>query len=439
LFTQAGRSRIAGISLIHCFVRVRENMQSILVLNCGSSSVKAAIFEGPERKLRVEARQLPTANATLRLEPANAAAEERSIPQQTPAEGVATVMRALDGRGWLQGVVAVGHRIVHGGREFKEPTMLTPYVLEVVRGLIPLAPLHLPAEIAAMEEIAQGFPDLPQVLCFDTAFHRSLPAYVERYPLPQELHDRGVLRYGFHGLSYEWVVQTLQQRGALPRRMVVAHLGNGCSAAAVLDGRSVDTTLGMTALGGLPMATRPGDIDPGILLYLQRELGYSLEQVEQLLHFQSGLLGISGRSPDVQDLLALEAHDPRAALAIAMFCYAVSKSIGAFSAALGGVDAIVFTGGIGQYASSIRERVLARLGFLGAILDPVANKNNAAVISTADSAVRVEMIAANEEAMMAQHTARVFHAPGFLGRWQKERPILHRPKYGPKELALPRS
>jgi acetate kinase len=382
-------------------------MQRILVLNSGSSSVKAAIFEGQERKLRAEARQLITPNATLRLEPANAAAEEQGIPQQSAAEGVATVLRALEARGWLEGVVAVGHRIVHGGREFREPTLLTPYVLEAVRGLIPLAPLHEPAEIAAMEEVARGFPHLPQVLCFDTSFHRSMPEVAERYPLTQELHDLGVIRYGFHGLSYEWIVQTLQQRGSLPRRMIVAHLGNGCSMAAVLDGRGVDTTMGLTALCGLPMATRPGDLDPGVLLYLQRELGYSLEQLEQLLYFQSGLLGISGKWSDVQDLLAQEAHGPRAALALEMFCYAVRKTIGAYAAVLGGVDAIVFTGGIGQYASSIRARVLSQLGFLGVDFDPVANGNNAAVISTAGSAVRVEMIAANEEAMIAKHTARL--------------------------------
>lgn len=382
-------------------------MDQVLVINSGSSSVKAAIFEGAERKLRVEARQLITPNATLRLEPENTPAEEERIPPQSPSAAIDTVLRALETRGWMRNVVAVGHRIVHGGREFREPTLLTPYVLEVVRGLVPLAPLHEPSEIAAMEEIARVRPDLPQVLCFDTSFHRTMPAVAERYPLPQELYDQGVARYGFHGLSYEWIVTSLKQRGTLPHRMIVAHLGNGCSMAAVLDGKGVDTTMGLTALCGLPMATRPGDLDPGVLLYLQRELGYSLEKMEELLYTRSGLLGISGKWSDVQDLLAQEANSPSAALALKIFCYSVQKTIGAYAAVLGGVDVIVFTGGIGQYASSIRERVLAPLAFLGIDFDPGANAKNAPVITTPSSRVRVEMIAANEEAMIALHTLRV--------------------------------
>lgn len=394
-------------------------MPRSLVFNCGSSSVKAAVFDGAERTVRVEARQLPTSNATLRIDPLDGVGEETSIPQQSVAEGVATVMRALDAHAWLQNVTAVGHRIVHGGRQFKAPTLLTPYVLEVVRGLVPLAPLHLPPEIAAMEELVRTHPHLPQVLCFDTAFHRGLPPWVERYPLPQELHDQGVLRYGFHGLSYEWVVQTLRQRGTLPHRMVVAHLGNGCSAAAVVDGHGVDTTLGMTALGGLPMATRPGDIDPGVVLYLQREMGMDLEQVEKTLHFQSGMLGVSGKWSDMQDLLVQAGHESRAALAVDIFCYAVSKSVGAFAAAMGGLDAIVFTGGIGQYAAPVRERVVQRLGFLGAVLDPVANARNDATIAAPTSAVRIEMIAANEEAMIAQDTTQLYNQPGTMELWKK--------------------
>ena len=300
---------------------------------------------------------------------------------------------------------AVGHRVVHGGMRYDRPLLVTADLIAALRGLVPLAPEHLPQEIEAIEAVGRLHPNLPQVVCFDTAFHRTMPRGAQLYGLPREMAEQGILRYGFHGLSYEYIAEQAPEG-----RVIAAHLGNGASLAAIRDGASIDTSMGFTPTGGIPMGTRSGDLDPGVVLYLLREKNFTPSRAAELVNEKAGLLGLSGVSADMQDLLAREHDNPAAAEAVEVFCYQVRKYVGAFAAALGGVETLVFAGGIGENAAPVRWRICQGLGFLGVRLDEDANARNGDVISRAESAVRVRVIRTNEELVVARHARDVIAA-----------------------------
>jgi acetate kinase len=362
-------------------------MATVLAVNAGSSSLKFAVFapgEPPPRRARGSVERIGQPRAALRLD----AAEPREVAATDHAAALSLVVDALAARG--VGFEAVGHRIVHGGPRFVEPSTVTPSLLAELQRISPFDPEHLPAEIALIEAFARRFPRLPQVACFDTAFHRDLPRVSRLLPIPRKYEAEGIRRYGFHGLSYAYLTRILaREPGGVPPRLVIAHLGNGASVAAIRNGTSVDTTMAFTPTAGLPMSRRSGDLDPGLVAYLARTEGMTPEQFHDMVNSRSGLLGISETSSDVRDLLARETADVRAGEALAIFCYHVRKTIGAYAAALGGLDALVFSGGIGENAAVIRARVCDELGFLGIALDPVRNADHAAVISTGRVTVRV--------------------------------------------------
>jgi acetate kinase len=300
---------------------------------------------------------------------------------------------------------AVGHRVVHGGARFGRPERITPEVLAALERLAPLAPLHQPHNLAPIRALAASRPDLPQVACFDTAFHHDMPAAAARFALPREYEDAGIRRYGFHGLSYEYIARELHQVAPMlaNRRVIIAHLGNGASLCALRQGRSVDTTMGFTALDGLVMGTRCGNLDPGVILHFEQALGLTSAQVEDILYRRSGLLGVSGGiASDMRTLLA--SREPRARDAIELFVYRVAREVGALASSLGGLDGMVFTAGIGEHAPPIRTLIGARLDWLGVDLDAAANNAGAAVISTPRSRVEVRVMPTDEEAMIARHT-----------------------------------
>jgi len=299
---------------------------------------------------------------------------------------------------------AAGHRLVHGGPHFRDPQRVDAWVVARLKELVLFAPLHLPPQIALIEGVAQHYPDLPQVACFDTAFHCSMPEIARRFALPRNLWDEGVKRYGFHGLSYEYIVGTLGEQ--LGSRAIIAHLGNGASMVALRDGLPLDTSMGLTPTGGFMMGTRSGDLDPGVLLFLLRK-GWSMEQLAVVLDHQSGLLGVSGRSSEMKPLLDLRANDSNAAQAVEMFCYQIRKFVGAYAAVLGGLDTLVLTGGIGERAAEVRAMIAGGLDFLGIELDPAANARHANVISTSDSRCSVRVVKTNEDLMIAKHTRRL--------------------------------
>ncbi len=304
--------------------------------------------------------------------------------------------------------VGVGHRIVHGGMRWVKPQRVDPSVLADLRQLIPLAPLHLPNELAVIQAVTDNFPAVPQVVCFDTAFHRASPEIAQRFPLSRGFWDEGIRRYGFHGLSYEYVLGTLGTRAL--GRTVIAHLGNGASLVAVKDGRPLDTTMGLTPIGGVMMGTRSGDLDPGVLLYLMKEKGYDLERLDRAVQREAGLLGASQISSDMKTLLEQRDRDSRAAEAIAMFCNSIRKSIGALAAVLGGLGTLVFTGGIGERAAPIRWEICEGLGHLGIALDASSNASHRETISTAESPCTVRVIVTDEDLMIARHTRAVLSA-----------------------------
>jgi acetate kinase len=353
----------------------------ILCVNSGSSTLKWAVYEtAPEERRRAHG-----VVTGVRADQVRALRE---------------VFAALDRQG-LRRPAAVGHRLVHGGPDYTAPRLVDAPMLAALRRLVPLAPLHLPSELDMIEAVAKELPDVPQVACFDTAFHRAMPDRAQRLPLPRALWDAGVRRYGFHGLSYEYVVWTLGP--ALPARAVLAHLGNGVSLVALRDRRPVDTTMGLTPLGGVMMGTRTGDLDPGVPLFLLREKAYDVERLATVLGEESGLLGVSGTTSDMKTLLELRERDARAAEAVAMFSTSVRKQIGAFAALLGGLDTLVFTGAIGEHAAPVRAEICAGLEHLGIRLDPVRNAANAEVVGAGPCTVRV--VATNEELMLARQTA----------------------------------
>ncbi len=300
---------------------------------------------------------------------------------------------------------AAGHRVVHGGPYFDQPVQINREIIQRLTDLVPLAPLHLPSELICIEAIGARFSDLPQVACFDTAFHRRMPEVAQRLPLPRYLWDEGIRRYGFHGLSFEYIVSVLKE-GA-KGRVIIAHLGNGASLAAVRDGQPLDTTMGFSPTGGLMMGTRSGDLDPGILVYLLREKGYDGARIAQLVDHEAGLRGVSEISHEMKVLLEKMYVEPHAAQAVEMFCYHLRKHVGAFAAVLGGVDTLVFTGRIGERAAAVRAEVCNGLAYLGIEIDPVRNETHADTISRPGSSCSVRVIPTHEELIIARHTYRV--------------------------------
>jgi acetate kinase len=324
----------------------------------------------------------------------------------------AALTAALDlvEEGALEKPDAVGHRVVHGGPDLDAPTRIDSRTRARLEWAIPFAPIHLPIELRVIDAVSARHPEMPQVACFDTAFHATLPEVARRLPLPRELFDVGIRRYGFHGLSYEYVVETIG--AAQLGRAVIAHLGNGASMAAVRDGKSIDTTMGLTPTGGLVMGTRTGDLDPGVLLYLMRSRGDDGAKLDALVNHESGLLGISGTTPDMKALLAARSTDPRAALAVDMFCAVARKTIGAFATVLGGLDSLVFTGGIGEHAPEIRAGICRGLEHLGVHLDPARNAAGGGAIEGEGAACAVRVVATDEEKMIARHVERAIRATG---------------------------
>lgn len=388
---------------------------AILVINAGSSSVKFSVFRksGPE-SLEVTCHgQISGIGTAPRFEAKDVhglpLADHRWGDGENPDQTTLSAFLILWVEDHLEGarLVAAGHRVVHGGTRFVQPTRLTPAVLADLDTLVPLAPLHQPHNLAAIRALAKAHPDLPQVACFDTAFHSRKPEVAGRFAIPRELEEEGVHRYGFHGLSYEYIARRLP---ALDPELakgctVVCHLGSGASMCALRDGRSVDSTMGFTALDGLPMGTRCGAIDPGVLLYLMREKRMDVTDIERLLYHKSGLLGVSGISNDMRVLL--DSSAPAAQDAVNLFVFRISREIGALAASMGGLDGLVFTAGIGERAAVIRAAVCERVAWLGLTLDPAANQSHGPRISAANSRLSAWVIPTDEERMIALHTREV--------------------------------
>jgi acetate kinase len=381
----------------------------ILTINGGSSSLKFAVFNLSQPLIRMAAGRierigLPDAVMTV-TDVKTRHEERRTVSAADHRACLATLLDELERKGNFARLRGVGHRVVHGGSRYSRPQQITPEVLDELRRLGPYDPEHLPAEIGLIEAFMDRYPHLPQVACFDTAFHRDLPTVARLLPIPRRLAAAGIHRYGFHGLSCASLMKELARIGRPDEangRVILAHLGNGASLTAVRRGRSLDTTMGFTPTGGLPMSTRSGDLDPGLVAYLARNEGMTVEQFHEMVNTRSGLLGVSELSPDVRDLLAKERTDSRAAEAIALFCYQAKKGIGALTAALGGLDTLVFAGGIGENAPTIRARICEGLDCLGIVLEDARNEAAASVISKEGSRVTVRVMRTDEESEIAQ-------------------------------------
>jgi acetate kinase len=382
-----------------------------VVLNAGSSSLKFCVYVRPEAEAwGLEARgQIEGIGTSPRFSAKDGSGQK--LDEHALDKAVNDGRAALDSlAAWLRSryggsrVLGVGHRVVHGGATFAGPTIVSPSVMHELRKLVPLAPLHQPYNLAAIDAVSERLPGVRQVACFDTSFHRGQPEVAGVVPLPREITRAGVQRYGFHGLSYEYIASVLPQVApeVAGGRVIVAHLGSGASLCALRNGKSVDSSLGFTALDGLCMGTRPGAVDPGVVLYLFQNLGLSAQEVETILYKKSGLLGISGTSNDMRDLLG--STDPSARLAVDYFVYRAAKEIGALASVLGGIDALVFTAGIGENSPEIRRRISEASAWLGVELDGQANARGGPRISNPGSAVSAWVIPTNEELMIARHT-----------------------------------
>ncbi|GGH66504.1 acetate kinase [Filimonas zeae] len=378
----------------------------ILVINCGSSSIKFALYEMADISMRIRGTLTGIGKENGHFSATGATGkvitdETVHLPGNQDAFG--HLLNWLRYIGYEKQLYTISHRIVQGGLHHSAPEKVTEQLLQQLEQLVPMAPLHLPAELSGIRFFQQQYPDITQVVCFDTAFHQTMPCTAKHYALPQALTREGVIRYGFHGLSYNYIVHTLQPAG----KTIIAHLGNGASMAAINGQQSVDTTMGFTPTGGLVMGTRPGDLDPGVLLYLLQQQKLSPHQLHQLLNSQSGLLGVSGLSADMQQLVEAAPENPQAAEAIELFCYQARKQLGAMAAAMGGLQTLVFTGGIGQHLPAVRAGICHNMAFLGIVLDETRNQENAAVISHRASAVTIRVVATDEEWMIAHHTAQL--------------------------------
>ena len=396
---------------------------AIVVLNAGSSSIKFSLFiergENLEPDVRGQVEGLCTAARFVSKAPDGAVKAEKSWPAGLKL-GHDGALDHLIGhlRSELAGdrLIGIGHRVVHGGMAYTQPVQVDEAVLQVLETFVPLAPLHQPHNLAPIRRVLARAPELPQVACFDTSFHRTQPDVAQMFALPVDLREAGVLRYGFHGLSYEFIASILPDIDpkAAKGRSVVLHLGNGASMCAIKAGRSLASTMGFTAVEGLPMGTRSGSLDPGVILYLMDQRGMNVRAIEKLIYNQSGLLGVSGISSDMRTLL--ESENPQAKLAVDFFLYRICRELGSLAAALGGLEAIVFTGGIGENATVIRSRACRDAAWLGVDIDEAANTAGQGCISTSSSRVAVWVIPTNEELMIARHTRRLLETTQGEGR-----------------------
>lgn len=386
----------------------------ILTINGGSSSIKFAIFEAAEPLQRIVAGgidRIGLRGATLKVkgsDPADDISQSVTAQDHTAATGI--LMDWIEKRDGRENLAAVGHRIVHGGPKYSQPERITTEMIAELRRISPFDPEHMPEEILLAEAFHRRFPTVPQVACFDTAFHHDMPRVAQLLAIPRRYEAQGVRRYGFHGLSYAFLMQELARLEGVKvakGRVILAHLGSGASLAAVRDGKSVDTSMSFTPTAGVPMSTRTGDLDPGLVWYLSQTEKMSAKQFNEMVNFKSGLLGISETSSDMNDLLNHETHDVRAAEAVAIFCYQVKKWIGGFAAALGGLDTLVFAGGIGENAPTVRARICQGLGFLGIELEERTNTASKGVISAVASRVAVRVLHTDEERMIAKTVCRL--------------------------------
>jgi len=394
----------------------------VLTINGGSSSIKFALFEvgaALRQILGGELERIGLPEATLRVKGLNPADNfSRPVTAADHTAAVGALMEWIEEHSGRDALAAVGHRVVHGGPKYSKPQQVTAEMVEELHRFSPFDPEHLPLEIELIEAFRQRHPGLPQVACFDTAFHRTMPRVATLLPIPRRYEAQGVRRYGFHGLSYEFLMEELAHLAdpaATKGRVILAHLGNGASLAAVRDGKSIDTSMGFTPTAGLVMSSRSGDLDPGLVSYLARTEQMSAAQFQKMVNHESGLLGVSETSSDMRDLLERETQDIRAAEAVALFCYQAKKWIGAFAAALGGLDTLVFAGGIGENAPPVRERICDGLGFLGVELDRERNVKNAPLVSSDTVRVKVRVIHTDEELMIARSTARVLNLGSIRG------------------------
>ena len=375
--------------------------------------MKSTLYEigvRQEALLSISVAYSGTTSARLKITDASSATLlDSSVRGPDSNAALEAIFAWLDKHQYLSGLQAAGHRLVHGGARYTEPQRVTPKFLSALKTLVPLDPDHLPAAIKGIQFVARKFPKLAQVACFDTAFHSPLPTVAKMYALPRRLYDANIRRYGFHGLSFEYIVGELRKLDPKLAAgcVIIAHLGSGASIVALQNGNSTDTSMGFTPLEGLVMSTRSGDVDPGLLLYLLAQKKMSAKAAAALLNKQSGLLGVSTTSGDMRALLEKAKQDPHAAEAIDLFCYRAKKYIGAYAAALGGLDALIFTGGIGERAPAIREKICSGLEFLGIRLDAAQNAANAPVISTTASRVNIRVIQTNEDLMIVQHVLSV--------------------------------
>jgi acetate kinase len=397
---------------------VDDELGHILTINSGSSSIKFAVFHmGPPERCTFlgQLERIGSRSGAFKVKDAGLETiMDRAVDLPDHDAALNVMFHWLHSQSHVKRLDAVGHRVVHGGTRYTHPHLVTPELVASLRELVPLAPNHLPHELDAIEAADRAYPSRAQVACFDTAFHRAMPRLAQMYALPRALFQEGVVRYGFHGLSYEYIMHELN-REAGPEvangRVVIAHLGNGASMAAVRNGQSVDTTMGFTPAGGLMMSTRSGDLDPGVLLYLIRQKGLNAERAERLVNQEGGLLGVSGISSDMRDLMAREAQDSHAAEAVGLFCHLARKHLGSLAAILGGLDTLVFTAGIGENAPTIRSQICKDLDFLGIHVDPRRNDTNAPIISPDGNPVTIRVLNTNEELMIARHTVDLLRRP----------------------------
>ena len=388
--------------------------KTILILNGGSSSIKFAVF-AVEETLRLtlngQIERIGTPDGVFSTQGGEHQAHaKRQVATVDYSDAVKLLVDWIDETDIGGTLIAIGHRIVHGGPHFHQPQLLTTSLMAELQHLTPLDKQHMPGEISLANALQQRFPKVPQIACFDTAFHHHLPRVAQLLPIPRSYFAQGVRRYGFHGLSYEFLMsELLRTDGAMAAggRIILAHLGNGASLAAVADGKSIDTSMGFTPAAGVPMGTRAGDLDPGLVEYMARTENMEAKAFDEMVNLKSGLLGVSETSADMRDLLKVEADDARAADAVALFCYQVKKCIGAYAAALGGLDTLVFAGGIGEKAPLVRSRICAGLAFLGIELDERRNEQNVEVISVDGGRVKVRVIRTNEELVIARSACRV--------------------------------
>ena len=389
----------------------------ILVINGGSSTLKFALFRNgttPVREVSGSIDRIGSPEGTLRWMIEGAATiAPQAVAVPDHAATIEPLVTCIADRLRDRSLVAIGHRIVHGGPRYRAPQLLTSAVMDELQRLSAYDPEHLPGEIELIRGLVQRYPELPQVACFDTAFHRGMPSVARLLAIPRRYEELGLQRYGFHGLSYAFLMRELRRVGTpdeVKGRVILAHLGNGASMAAVRNGRAVDTTMGFTPASGMPMSRRSGDLDPGLVYYLARTEGMSVDRFQCMVNTESGLLGVSGTSSDMRDLLKEERNDSRAAEAVALFCYQAKRSIGSLAAALGGLDTLVFSAGIGEHSPIVRSRICEGLEFLGIVIDPARNEAGETVISKEGSEVTVRVIRTDEESEIARSVMEIIGA-----------------------------